>query len=66
MEQGYSLRALAQKMDCTYNAVHTWEHGACRPQPRNARQLQDVLGVPLDVLLAPENAERPNREVEPF
>lgn len=60
--QGYSLRALAQKMDCTYGAIYRWEHAINHPHPGNAKRLQDVLGVPLDVLLAPnEQDHRPAR-----
>jgi len=59
ISQGYSLRALATKMDCTYNAIHTWERGENRPHPGNAKRLQDVLGVPVEILLAPVTDEAP-------
>ncbi len=55
MAQGYSMRALAEKIGCTPPAVQTWEHGRCWPQPRHAKRLSDVLGMPVDVLLAPVN-----------
>lgn len=61
--QGYSLRALAKKMDCaSYNAIHTWERGRNRPHPGNAKRLQDVLGVPLEILLAPVHEKAPRLE----
>lgn len=52
LERGLSLRALARQVGCSYNAIHTWEHGTARPQPRNAKALREALGVPLDLLLA--------------
>ena len=51
VERGYSLRALAEKIGCSYNAIHTWERGRCRPRAETARRLEKELGLPLSVLL---------------
>lgn len=59
IERGYSLRTLAKEMDCSHNAIRTWERGMNWPHPGNAKQLKDVLGLPLEFLLAPANDEAP-------
>jgi transcriptional regulator with XRE-family HTH domain len=56
IQQGYTLRALAAKMGtCTHNAIYCWEKGWNNPNPASAKRLEDVLGVPRAVLLAPNN-----------
>lgn len=66
LDRGYSLRDLAALVGCSYTAVHGWERGHHAPQPRHGARLRDVLGLPLDLLLAPAiNDERDRAEPGP-
>ena len=50
---GYSLRQLAEELDCSYNAIWRWENLGGWPEPSFARRLRLFFGLPIEVLLAP-------------
>ncbi len=42
---GYSLRQLADELDCSYNAIWQYERGLSRPEPSYARRLRLFFGL---------------------
>jgi ribosome-binding protein aMBF1 (putative translation factor) len=53
-EAGMPNRRLSKVLNISREACRKWEIGECRPQPRNARKLEDLLGRTVEELFAPE------------
>lgn len=49
-KRGLTVADLADLTDATSSAVHKWEAGEVAPDPRRAKKVADVLGVPLQAL----------------
>lgn len=50
--RGLTLRELADKLRCTYQAPHSWETRQNKPTLIFREQLERTLGYPADVLLS--------------
>lgn len=59
-KQGYTAATLAELVGVTPKAVYWWEKGLRTPYPHSGRKLEVVLGTPLEILLAPEDANGPD------
>jgi len=55
LERGQTLRELANELGVQFQALNRWERGISHPHPGNGKKLREGLGLPLSVLLAPEN-----------
>ena len=54
IEKNFSKRALSRAVGCAHPSIARWESAAVYPQPRLAKRLEDVLGVPAAQLLEVE------------
>ena len=57
-KQGLSQEALAERLDCSRQAVSKWENGATTPDAEMLRKYSELFGVSIDYLLK-ENLEEP-------
>lgn len=48
---GLSLRAAAEKIGVSYNAIHLWEIGKCWPSGDRLEKTAEVYGVTVEKLI---------------
>jgi transcriptional regulator with XRE-family HTH domain len=56
---GISQNELGERVAATGPAVHRWEHADRVPHRRYHAALEEILGAPITVLLAPVNDNDP-------
>lgn len=59
LNHGLTLTELGDELNVAFKTVQRWETGAAWPRPGVGKRLSDYFGVPLTVLLAPQNERRP-------
>lgn len=57
MTLGLTQQDIAKKIHCTGNAVHLWEMGKAKPQPKSLFNLAKTLGVPATYFFGKNNDE---------
>jgi transcriptional regulator with XRE-family HTH domain len=61
---GFTAAALADVLGLSESAVIHWQEGRSKPHPKNGHKLELLLGTPIEVLTAPENANGPDANAE--
>ncbi len=50
-EKGWSIRDLAEMLDCEVSTPARWEHGKLTPRRRTLERLADIFNVTVEYLL---------------
>ena len=57
-KQGFSQESLAEKLDCSRQAISKWENGMTTPDAEMLQKYSDLFGVSIDYLVK-EDLEEP-------
>lgn len=52
--RGWSMRRLGRVVGVSHEAPRRWCDGRARPQRASARKLEELFGLPIDVLMQPD------------